>query len=64
VRVDGQGVLVDRSGELLVPVRIETAGYVQELPISIGDTIKKGQTIRSKAFARTLASSEPPKLGK
>lgn len=45
VQVRGQGILIDRTGELLVPVRIEKSGYIEDLAVSIGDNVKKGQVI-------------------
>jgi NHLM bacteriocin system secretion protein len=45
IEVTGQGVLVDRSGELLVPVVTSANGYVDELLAEPGDRIEAGEPV-------------------
>ncbi len=56
VKVHGHGVLVDRSGELLQPLRVRSEGVISELQVAIGDQVAKDQPIgRMKLFEREAA---------
>ncbi len=61
VKVRGHGVLVDRSGELLQPLRARSEGVLSTLQVAIGDRVSKDQPIgRMKLYEReaTLEKSK------
>jgi HlyD family secretion protein len=47
IEVAGQGILVDRSGELLVPISATSQGFVERLLVEPGDRIATGQPVAS-----------------
>ena len=61
IKVRGHGVLVDRSGELLQPLRARSDGILSDLQVAIGDKVSKNQSIgQMRLYERevTLAKSK------